>query len=153
MIFDITSIKGKGTTICFEALKILKPSTNTESDFRSAIKKSVTRCIEDEGSKREFDVERTFNSAVRKLIDIKRMGYMNPTGFNKINREASNHGRSNSPRKLMQASPALLEVNEPHHLPMLQKSPMLMTKVNKSRMCKLIQASVQVRAASPRLKH
>lgn len=63
---------------------------------------------------------------------------MNPTGFNKINREAASENRGNPPGKLMQASPALQEVNEAHHLPMLQKSPMLMTKVNKSRICKLI---------------
>ncbi len=149
--FEMRSQKGQGTTISFDVLKVARINTATDSDFKSAIRKTVTRCLEDETSKREFDVDRVVFKAVEKFKNtIKNTGLFNRISNNseEFSHVVVSHDPSTPHRSILISEPH----TDMHQYPMYHNSPMLIGRIGLSRNRKLVQASVFLKTASPTSK-
>lgn len=148
IFFDIISQKGQGTTISFDILKTAKINTATESDFKSAIKKTITRALEDETSKREFDVDRVVLKAAEKFKNTIKPTVASHNGSGKT--DDCNHMIISRDLSTPHRSAHFSDIQtELHQYPLYHNSPMLIGRVGVSRIKRIVQASIFLKTSSP----
>lgn len=142
-LIDLTSIRGKGTTVTFE---ILKEAKQIDSELLHTLQKSVTRISANNEESKQFAVDRIL---LEVAIGLKKSLNNEESFINKLSHEPKLQEKIEEDRD-GQVTQRKKRDDCEHNLPLSHRSPMLIARVNTSRIKRLVNAKISVKAISPK---